>query len=716
MSRKFTLLLGMFALLAAGCSAKFPVAKIYCDTNADCPSGSVCGAHNRCTESFVDASLGDAALADAAADAEAVVDLGSDAASTDAGVDAAENDASTVDAATTDAATTDANTMDATTTDATVLDASATDAAVTDAVVVDAIVVTDSGMCSADAGGRIYDLNQCTNELVYRDFEADSLGQVADWPTIACMGASGPAPTATIENGCLSRNVALDFSSVGGVGAVGIPINWPSSAQVRVDFDLRPRQTSQTITIEPVVNGMRMFSSTPFQAGASLPDGSSYVAHEWYHVEYIIDFDTAKYYLSINNNAVGGGPLSYTSPTCAPSAAIGMPSSFLTIVGGATHAAFTADIDNVVVLPEPGPTTLARSAAPDSPSRFDCYNACALTDASCITSCITMWSMDTMSCVFANDAVCAARAGCADGYAAFQCCAQALCRGDMSCLSGASGPCTGAWNTFTACAQGLPSTTDCREVAAPCFMSSCAIRSPNTFNNGMTLTVPTGYISLPAATVELWGKVDAISGNQFLFAGGANSNGDRVAISVRPNGAVQCRLSRVVAGIEEAGMNAPVAIASAPSTVRAGEWHHYACEYGPPSAGLPNQLNFFLDGQLIGSSMLPYSGFALDSGALGLGGVPGTWPLLAATNNFVGEVDEVRLSSGSIYATTSAFTPKKRLAVDSTSTLLLWHFDECSGTTSTAATPTGLVFSASFTTAGIPDSMQWLDAGTPLVY
>lgn len=219
-------------------------------------------------------------------------------------------------------------------------------------------------------------------------------------------------------------------------------------------------------------------------------------------------------------------------------------------------------------------------------------------------------------------------------------------------------------------------------------------------NRGTAVSVPfAAYAGRTSLTIEGWVRVNAYTQYGRLFAitngltGGAFA--DTMGIIVAGDvgfGANRNRWASNVYGL---------------STIALNSWQHVAWVYDTGTARL------FVNGVLQGSSartLTAYPSALFSVGAsLGVG---------CGNNNSVlnGMVREVRISSTARYST--GFTPALRFTTD-TDTMLLWHFDEGTGTMVTDASGNGrhgtFLYGASWTAqcpACVPSAMTCASAST----
>jgi hypothetical protein len=179
----------------------------------------------------------------------------------------------------------------------------------------------------------------------------------------------------------------------------------------------------------------------------------------------------------------------------------------------------------------------------------------------------------------------------------------------------------------------------------------------NTQSVSLSLDGATGRVSVPnsaslnitgALTVEAWFKSVDNSTNMAI-AGNLSGAGGFVLLA---NAGMPQLYYLNGAG------QADFAIAWPPN-ITPGEWHHMAGVFDG------SQIRVYLDGQLVASKNTTIAPGASTT-AFSIGANPdGTWPLR-------GNVDEVRVSAGALYA--ANFTPQQQLTASS-STRGLWKFD-----------------------------------------
>lgn len=118
-----------------------------------------------------------------------------------------------------------------------------------------------------------------------------------------------------------------------------------------------------------------------------------------------------------------------------------------------------------------------------------------------------------------------------------------------------------------------------------------------------------------------------------------------------------------------------------------GVWQHIACQVAPDAIAV------WIQGAPVTAIARPatFATYQHDGSPALLGAANAVSPSVVDSNGFVGAVDEVRVSSGSLYtvalgtgnqpAQLASFAPYQRAPLLD-STLALYHFDECSGVAS----------------------------------
>ena len=722
MSRVSALFCATFLMFGAACTAKFPVAKIYCDTNTDCPSGSTCGGNHRCAEGVVDAATSnDGALADASmTDGPATVDMTTaedGSTTTDAGVDGATDDATVIDSATADMT----GMMDMTVPpiDGSVMDAVVdsdlgmpADASVhTDGTVGSDSGPTDSGVCTSTEPAAA--IGMCTSELFYDDFEGETEGAPASnfVPTVCSTGA-GMNATATVHAECATRDVAIDMTSIVS-GMLSVPLTLPTSGKATLYLDMQPLNGDKDVSLQIVNRQFEYFTVTVFGAHGHLPDRTSYRPGTWYHIALTMDFDTQNYVLAINGVIQ---QQSMWTPAAAPGCVSPSRGGLLNFPGGSRvmvdgswlSSAYQARVDNLVFMPE---VKLPQSTAVCSPSVYDCIASCAGV-RSCTSSCaVTPACASCQGGAFVN---CTNALGCQSKWDAFNCCVGARYgeTPDPSSLASYAGMCGVEYAAELACASGTPM---CADSAASCYQTSCNIQTTGTtfLSNGMTtLFSPPGFQDV---TAELWTKINfsSIGMDAALLAIGSRAN-NKLVITADSAGFVDCTLAGSM-GTTFAGASSIRAKSS--MQLMDATWHHIACQV--TSIGSTVNVSLLIDGFRSGFmsssvSATPYA-FAVsgDSIDVSVGELPGpTWLPSLPNGPVTANFDEVRLSSTGVYADGTIFVPSPRLATTG-NTIALWHFDECMGTQATAASQPGATTILGYLTALVPP--MWIASSSLFV-
>lgn len=209
----------------------------------------------------------------------------------------------------------------------------------------------DAGIdaATADAGDvRDAGMPLCPTTLVNEGFESSTLGELPTTWLGACVGAApySAVVTSTAHDG--SRGITVDFRGTGGEAAFGVPVEWPSSGVVDVEFWVRPETTNQNIYILPVRADRRLINAVPFQNNGRLgrPDSpTTYTAGTWYRVAYELDFDTERYRLRVDGVTYDEGAFLESTLPCNLAG-----EDYLSIHGGFVDQKFVAHVDSLRIV------------------------------------------------------------------------------------------------------------------------------------------------------------------------------------------------------------------------------------------------------------------------------------------------------------------------------------------------------------------------------
>jgi len=176
----------------------------------------------------------------------------------------------------------------------------------------------------------------------------------------------------------------------------------------------------------------------------------------------------------------------------------------------------------------------------------------------------------------------------------------------------------------------------------------------------------------PTVTVELWARFDAPERpNQVLFAAESPAAfaGLFLLVDESPTGLEVACVIKEGAIWYGAGTDVGVAFW--------GAWHHIACVRDDSAA-----FTLYLDGLPV-SRVLDTPPYVHGGTPVLLGGLGIDTDVPASLQGaFRGRLDEVRISTGGLYA--ASFVPRRR-AVGDSRTIAEWHFDECAGATTSSS-------------------------------
>jgi hypothetical protein len=179
-------------------------------------------------------------------------------------------------------------------------------------------------------------------------------------------------------------------------------------------------------------------------------------------------------------------------------------------------------------------------------------------------------------------------------------------------------------------------------------------------NDGLSSSVALGRGLSSTVTIEYWIRPDAI-GPWMKILNIHNADNRDVDMEIRPDGKVYCTL------FDQTGGNHG---STSTSVLSSGTWYHVACSYDGSTQRM------FINGTLQASTA--WTGQVQLNDTVTISGFESRY--------VNGTLDEFRLSSTARY--TVSFTPPSHFTADG-ATILLWLFNEGSGTTSTDGTGSG---------------------------